>query len=103
MSVLQMMSYLTLISLNFPDNVLTFLGYMGTVHNFNTWLPNFFQYMFRAKYLDLSPYNDNFAERGFASRNMLYLCGSDLAMMALMGLVILVLIPLSNVLRYVRA
>ncbi len=100
MSVLQMMSYLTLMSLNFPDNFLTFLGYMESVNNFNKWLPNPFQYLFPSKYLDLSPYNAQFDERGFSNRNMLYLCGSDLVMMAAMGLAILVLVPMANVLAY---
>ena len=100
MSALQMMSYLTLISLSFPTNLLAFLGYLESVHNFNKWLPNPFEYVFREKYLDLSPYNEQFADRGFQSRNMLYLCGSDLVMLAVMGLAILVLVPLSNVLRY---
>ncbi len=102
MSVLQMMSYLTLITLNYPENVLTFLSYVGSVNNFNTWLPNPFEYIFPAKNLDLSPYNSHFEDRGFTSRNMLYLCGSDLVMLVVMGLAIVVLVPLANVLRYLR-
>ncbi len=99
MSVLQMMSYLTLLSLNFPDNLLTFLGYVESVHNFNKWLPNMFTYLFPSRYLDLSPYNEQFNDRGFENRITLYLCGSDLVVMAAMGLAIIVLVPLSNVLR----
>ena len=98
-----MMSYLTLISLNYPENLLSFLGYLESVHNFNKWLPNPFAYLFKDQYLDLTPYNPQFEERGFSNRNLLYLCGPDIVVMALMGLAILALVPLANVLRYINA
>ncbi len=95
MSVMQMISYLTLLNLNYPQNVISFLEYVESVYNFNSWLPNPFSYMFPG--LEKVPYNAQFASRGFTSRNMLYLCGSDLIMLALMASAILVLVPLSKV------
>jgi len=99
-STLQLMSYMTLIDLNFPQNLLTFLEYVETVHNFNKWFPNPFVYLFPGSKLDMSAYNERFEGRGFANRNMLYLCGSDLSLMAFTMLFILILIPISTHISY---
>jgi len=99
-SVLQMMSYLTLMNLNFPPNLLTFLEYVEMVHNFNKWFPNPFVHLFPEKMLDMTSYNEQFESRGFNNRNMLYLCGSDLALLCLTGIGILILIPISRHISY---
>jgi len=99
-SVLQMTSYVTLMNLNFPQNLLAFLDCVESVHDFNRWFPNPFVYMFPPSRMNMSAYNDQFNSRGFTNRNMLYLCGSDIATMAITGLLILILIPLSNSFPY---
>jgi len=99
-SVLQMMSYLALIDLNFPENLLTFLSYVESVHNFNQWFPNPFTYLVNENNMDMTPYTEQFEKRGFTNRNMIYLCGSDLALMALNISVILLLMPLANIIPY---
>jgi len=99
-SVLQMMSYLTLMNLQFPQNLLAFLECIESVHDFNKWFPNPFTYLFPDSKLNMSPYNEQFESRGFKNRNMLYLCGSDLSMMLITILAIGVLIPLANIVPY---
>jgi len=99
-SVLQMMSYMTLMNLNFPQNLLTFLEYVETVHNFNKWFPNPFVYLFPEKFMDMTSYNEQFQSRGFTNRNLLYLCGSDLALLCLTVVCILILIPISRHISY---
>jgi len=99
-SVLQMISYLALININFPENLLTFLSYVETVHNFNKWFPNPFTYIIGEAKMDMTPYTEQFERRGFTNRNMVFLCGSDLALMAITILVILVLIPISGTVPY---
>jgi len=99
-SVLQMMSYITLINLNFPKNLLTFMDCLESVHDFNKWFPNPFVYLLPQSKMNMSPYNDQFNDRGFTNRNMLYLCGSDLLTMAVTSLLILILIPLSSKFAY---
>jgi len=99
-SVLQMMSYITLMNLNFPMNLLAFLDCVESVHDFNKWFPNPFVYLFPPSKMNMNAYNEQFNKRGFTNRNMLYLCGSDLATMAFTGLVILLLVPLSKSFSY---
>jgi len=99
-SVLQMMSYLALININFPENLLTFLSYVETVHNFNKWFPNPFTYFINETKMDMTPYTEQFERRGFTNRNMIYLCGSDLALMGTTTLVILILIPFARIIPY---
>ena len=95
-SVLQLISYLTLIKLCFPSNLLLFLEYLQYAHDFNRWLPNPFEFLFPQEKLNMTSYVDQFEERGFPNRQMLYLCGSDLVMMAAMGIAILLLTWLSK-------
>ena len=95
-SVLQMESYITLLDLNFPELLIVFLGYIESVHNFNKWFPNPFEYIFPLDKLNMTAYNPQFASRGFPNRNVILLCGSDLIVMGLSGLSILILIPLAK-------
>jgi len=99
-SVLQMMSYITLMNLDFPINLLSFLDCIESVHDFNKWFPNPFIYLFPQNKMNMDPFNDQFNNRGFTNRNMLFLCGSDLITLAATGLVILILIPLSSKIAY---
>jgi len=99
-SVLQMISYMALINLNFPENLLTFLSYIESVHNFNKWFPNPFAYLFNESKMKMQPYSEQFENRGFTNRNMVFLCGSDLALMGCTVLFLLILIPLSNKIKY---
>ena len=96
MSAIQIMSYLTLLNLHFPQNLLAFLEYIESVHNFSKWFPNPFAFILKESQLDMSPLNEQFESRGFPNRNMLLICGSDLIMLALMLLAILVLSPLAG-------
>ena len=93
-SVLQMTSYLTLIDLYFPESLVSFIGCIESVHDFNKWLPNPFLFIFPKSKLNMTSYNQQFKNRGIDNRNMIYLCGSDLIMMGLTGLLILILTPL---------
>ena len=95
-SNLQLMSYITLMNLYFPDNLIIFLGWIESVHNFNKWMPNILGYMVKSGQVDISPLNDQFASRGFNSRIMVLLCGGDLQMLALSAVAIIILSLLSQ-------
>jgi len=101
-SVLQMMSYLSLMNIYFPANFMAFLGCIESVHNFNAWFPNPFKFIFPEQNLNMTSYNSQFEERGFANRNMLYLCGSDLVLMATTGIVIILLIPIAKKISFAK-
>ena len=98
-SVLQMMSYITLLNIYFPANLLSFLECIESVHDFNKWFPNPFMYLLPPSKLDMSSYNKQFEDRGMSNRNMIYLCGSDLIVMGFTALVILILTPLSKTIK----
>lgn len=98
-SVLQMMSYITLIDINFPENLLSFLECIESVHDFNKWFPNPFTYAFSESKLDMSAYNEQFEKRGMTNRHMVYLCGSDIIVLCLTAISILLLTPLSESIR----
>lgn len=101
-SVLQMMSYMTLLDLNFPGNLIAFLKCIESVHDFNKWFPNPFTYLFPPSTLNMAAYTEEFENRGITNRNMVYLCGSDLVVMGATGLLILLLTPLSGAIRYLN-
>ena len=82
--MLQMLSYLTLVNLRYPANVLSFLDCIEAVHNSNAWIPNLFAYILNKEDLVLQPYNPQFEDRGFSSRYFLMLCSADLIMMLVM-------------------
>lgn len=102
MSMLQMLSYATLINLHYPSNLLIFFDCLESVHNFNKWMPNVFSYIFRLSELDLQPFNEQYEARGFPNRNLLLLCGPDL--MVFVGLLLLLafVIPLAKACSYLR-
>ena len=100
MSMLQMLSYLTLINLNYPANVLSFFDCIEGVHNSNMWIPNLFALLLKKEQLDLTPYNQQFEDRGFRNRNFLLLCNADLLMMTLMLAAIALLILLASAWTY---
>ena len=77
-SSLQFLSYMTLMNLNFPPNLLTFLDYIQQVHDFNRWMPNAFDLVLDKRHMDLTPYNSQYNSRGINTRNMLLLCGGDM-------------------------
>jgi len=99
-SVLQMMSYITMLKLYFPMNLLKFLDCIESVHDFNKWFPNPFAYVLTSNKLNMEAYNEQFENRGFKNRNMLLLCGSDLVTLCLIGVAILILIPISQKIMY---
>lgn len=99
-SVIQMESYLTLIEIEYPQNLLIFLRCVETVHNFNKWFPNPFTYFIEQKKLNMGSYNTQFNDRGITNRNMLFLCGSDIALMGLTLFIIIVLSCLENKITY---
>ena len=100
MSMLQMMSYLTLINLSFPPNLLIFFDCLESVHNFNGWMPNIFAYVLNIKDLDLQPFNVQFEDRGFINRNLLFLCGPDFMSLLISLVTIGVLLPLAKMAAY---
>ena len=98
-NVIQMMSYITLMKLDFPDHVLIFFSQIESVHNYNKWLPNAFEYIFSKSSFEDAPYNDNFARRGFTSSIMLYLAGSDLIVLSVMVIAVGILTVLARFAR----
>jgi hypothetical protein len=97
MSTLQMLSYLTLVRLRYPANLLIFFDNLEAVHTYNSWMPNIFDYILNKKELNLESYNPAFEQRGLSNRNMLLLCGPDLMVLLMFGLLLLLLIPLARV------
>ena len=87
-SSLQFISYVSLIKINFPGNLLIFLDYLNEVHNYNSLLPNIFSYFMDKTNLTLVPYNSQYEARGIANRNILLLVGADLQILifSLLGL-----------------
>ena len=83
-NVLQLLSYLTLMKLIFPRNLLNFLGYIQIVHNFNSFLPNLFEYILDKDDLNMSSFSETFESRDIPNRNMLLLCGSDIEMIIIL-------------------
>ncbi len=100
MSMLQMLSYLTLVNINYPGNMLSFFDCIEGVHNSNMWIPNVFSYIFNKDDLGLEPYNKQYEDRGLGHRNFLLLCNADLVVMLLMLLAIGVLLLLAGVWTY---
>ena len=83
-NVIQLLSYITLMQLKFPENVLIFFEQIESVHNYNKWFPNGFEYILKRSTVYDTPYNDQFAKRGFNSSVMLFLAGSDIIVMIAM-------------------
>ncbi len=102
MSVIQMISYVTLIDLNYPANLLYFLEKLESVHNFNKWLPNPFEYVLAPSRLNMTVYNEQFGSRGFTNCQMILLCGADLIVILGMLLAVIVLKPLSSVFAFLE-
>jgi hypothetical protein len=100
MSMLQMLSYVTLIKLHYPPNLLIFFDCLEYVHNFNKWLPNIFDYILRPSELNLEAYNQQYEDRGFPHRNFLLLCGPDI--LVLLGILLFtgLVIPLASLCSY---
>ncbi len=96
MSVMQITSYITLLKLHLPSNLLVFLDYIESVYNFNKFLPNPFSYVFLESRLNMAAFSQQFDDRGFCNCNALLLSGSDLAMLVIMSLALIVLVPLSG-------
>ena len=79
-NVLQLISYTMLLPLQFPKNLLIFLDAIAMVHGFNKFIPNLFAFLiFDEDYHDQA-YNDTFKNRGFDTRTMLLLVGSELTL-----------------------
>lgn len=76
-SSLQFISYLSLIRISFPANLMIFIDYLNTVHNYNSMIPNVFSYFLVGKDISSTAYNAQFAERGILNCNMLILVGGD--------------------------
>ena len=80
-SSLQVMSYLSLVKLNYPANFLLFLDYLSSVHNYNSLLPNYFEKIPDKEDQKIPVFNEQFEERGINNQVMLLLCGGDLEML----------------------
>ena len=81
-----------LLSLQFPKNLLIFLEAIALVHGFNRFVPNLFKYLvFDEDYHDES-YNETYKSRGFNTRTMLLLIGSELTLFVLIYLLIGILL-----------
>ena len=69
-----------LLPLQYPKNLLIFLEALSLVHGFNKYVPNMFKILlFDEDYHD-SAYNKTFEQRGFDTRTMLLLVGSEISM-----------------------
>ena len=98
-NVIQMLSYITLMQLEFPENVLIFFGQIESVHNYNKWLPNVFSLILETNKFNDEAYNDSFERRGFNSCIMLILAGSDFIVLAVMVISVAVLAILKRAAR----
>ena len=83
-NILQLLSYLTLMKLAFPKNLLNFLEYIQIVHNFNSFLPNMFEYILDKDDLNMSSFSETFESREIPNRNILLLCGCDIEMIIIL-------------------
>lgn len=90
-SSLQFISFLSLIKLNYPGNLMLFLGYLDEVNNYNSLIPNIFDFLLNKGNLTMVPYNSQFEARGIGNRNMLLLVGSDLQIMGVTLLFLFIL------------
>ena len=77
-NMIQMASYLPLLKIQFPQNLIIFFEYLESVHNFNKWMPNGFMYIMDQNKLNTEPYSESFQDRGFENRVLVLLCGADL-------------------------
>ena len=98
-NILQLLSYLTLMKLAFPKNLLNFLEYIQIVHNFNSFLPNIFVYILDKDELDMSSFSQTFESRDIPNRNILLLCGSDIEMIIIL---LLLCIPTKLLSRHIK-
>ena len=85
-----------LLHLQYPKNLLIFLEALAMVHGFNRFVPNIFKYLlFDEDYHD-EAYNETFEGRGFNTRTMLLLVGSELTLFIFIFIAIGVLLVLKR-------
>ena len=100
-NVLQLISYTMLLPLLFPKNLLIFLGNMAMVHGFNKFTPNLFKYILYDEEYSESPLNDTYKNRGFSSRTMILLVGSELTTFCFIFILIGILLVLKKYFKYI--
>ena len=74
-----------MLDLDLPSNLSNVLNYMEMVHSFGAVLPNPLLYFWNAQIHNTT--NKRFYERGFTTNYALYLCGSDIEMIAVQILI----------------
>ena len=82
-NILQVTSYLTLIDLSYPENLVQFLSYLEIVHNYSSFIPNLFEYIIQKEDIQNNPFSPTFESRNISNRNILLLCGSDIEIIIL--------------------
>ena len=100
-NVLQLISYTMLLPLLFPKNLLIFLENMAMVHGFNKYTPNLFKYIFYDKEYSETPLNTTYKNRGFNSRTMILLVGSELTTFCFIFILIGILLLLKKYCKYI--
>lgn len=77
---------------------MVFLDYLNDVHNYNSLIPNAFEYCMDKSNLTMQPYNSQFDARGITNQNIILLVGSDLQILALALLILffLEIIPITD-------
>ena len=91
-NVLQLISYTMLLHLKYPKNLLIFLEALSLVHGFNTYVPNIFKFLLFEENNRDQPYNETFEQRGFDTRTMLILVGSEISLFVFIFMAIAILI-----------
>ena len=69
-----------LLPLQYPKNLLILLEAISMVHGFNRFVPNLFKYLIFDEGHHDQAYNNTFEKRGFNTRTMLLLVGSELTL-----------------------
>ena len=98
-NILQLISYTILIPIRFPKNLLIFLQAIALVHGYNQFIPNIFGYLVFDEELEENSFNSCFESRGFRTRTMILLIGSDMTLLLFMFLLIPLVILLKKKLK----
>lgn len=82
-SALQFISYLPLVNIHFPPNLLIFMEYIQSVHDYNSWVPNAFDYYLDKSKMNMLAYGPQYVIRNINNSNFLLLCGGDIEILVL--------------------
>jgi hypothetical protein len=81
------MSYLTMLNIDMPNNLQSFMKYIEKVHTFGAVVPNVFGYVAPTRSLTVTP-NEKYRDRGYNYTSALILAGSDIEMIIIQSIAI---------------